>query len=70
MVLFHSMTRRHMINTFKVLVQEKDSFALASGIIKVKLSTTFFYYSVIVSVCRGPCARDIYSTHGNYQQHT
>ena len=24
----------------------------------------YYYYSVIVSVCRGPCARGIYSTHG------
>ena len=33
-------------------------------IISIQFLFFFFYYSVIVSVCRGPCARGIYSTHG------
>ena len=30
----------------------------------IKSSVLYIHYSVIVSVCRGPCARGIYSTHG------
>ena len=33
-------------------------------ILDPRMYSYYYYYSDIVSVCRGPCARGIYSTHG------